>query len=190
MPPLFYSVWDSVAADSYRGGAAMAKPVPEVERELDGRVEALGFELVRAEWAGSARRPILRVRIDVKGGSDPGVGEGGVTVDDCAMVSRGLETWLDGLDAVPVSYVLEVSSPGVDRPLTRDRDWHRFVGRPVALKGPRPLGGRATYLEGELLGLDENVEGEEVVRIRLAGGDELEVARADVHEARLVFRWS
>jgi ribosome maturation factor RimP len=168
----------------------MAKPVPEVEGELEDRVEALGFELVQAEWAGSARRPILRVRIDVKGGSESGVGTDGVTVDDCARVSRGLETWLDGLDAVPVRYVLEVSSPGVNRPLTRDRDWIRFVGRPVALKGLRPLGGRATYLEGELLGLEQNVEGEEVVRIRLAGGDELEVARTDVREARLVFRWS
>jgi ribosome maturation factor RimP len=168
----------------------MAKPVPEVERELEDRIEALGFELVRAEWAGSAQRPILRVRIDVKGGSDPDDGSGGVSVDDCATVSRGLEAWLDGLEAVPVRYVLEVSSPGVDRPLTRARDWARFVGRSVAIKGPRPLAGRATYLEGELLGLDRDVRGEEVVRIRLAGGDELEVARTDVHEARLVFRWS
>jgi len=168
----------------------MAKPVPEVERELDGRVEALGFEIVRVEWAGSARRPILRVRIDVVGGSEPGLGEGGVSVGDCATVSRGLEPWLDELDAMPPGYVLEVSSPGVERPLTRDRDWSRFSGRQVALKGSRPLGGRATYLEGELLGLDRDIEGEEVVRIRLAGGDELEVAKEDVREARLVFRWS
>jgi ribosome maturation factor RimP len=168
----------------------MAKPVPEVERELDGRIEALGFEVVRVEWAGSARRPILRVRIDVMGGSEPGDGEGGVSVGDCATVSRGLEPWLDELDAMPSGYVLEVSSPGVERPLTRDRDWSRFLGRMVALKGSRSLGGRATYLEGELLGLDRGAGGEEVVRIRLAGGDELEVAKEDVREARLVFRWS
>ena len=168
----------------------MAKPVPEVERELDRRVEALGFEVVQVEWAGSAARPVLRIRIDVPGGSDPRERRGGVTVDDCAAVSRGLEGWLDGLEAVPDRYVLEVSSPGLERPLTRDRDWIRYAGRQVALKGLRPLGGKATYLEGELLGLERDAGGREVVRVRLAEGGELEVFKEDIQGARLVFRWS
>lgn len=169
----------------------MAKPVPDVERELDDRVEALGFELVQVEWAGSAGRPILRIRIDVAGGSDPRDSTGGVTVDDCAAVSRGLEPWLDGLEAMPDTYVLEVSSPGVERPLTRERDWSRFVGERVALKGGETLlAGRATYLEGELLGSDRDGDGREVVRLRLGGGEELEIAKQDIRGARLLFRWS
>jgi ribosome maturation factor RimP len=158
--------------------------VPEVEGDLPSRVEALGFEVVRVEWAGNKRRPILRIRIDRPEAAD---GEG-VTVDDCAVVSRGLEPWLDALESVPDGYVLEVSSPGVDRPLTRDRDWERFTGRQVAVKGPEPLAGRATYLEGELGGLSEE-GGRRTVLLRLAGGDELRIPREEITEARLVFRW-
>ncbi|HSR42410.1 MAG TPA: ribosome maturation factor RimP [Longimicrobiales bacterium] len=169
----------------------MAEPIPEVERELDRRVEALGYELVHVEWAGSGGRPILRLRIDVRGGSDPRDPRGGVTVDDCAVVSRGLEPWLDGLESMPEPYVLEVSSPGVERPLTRERDWSRFVGEQVALKGGKTvLADRATYLEGELLGPGRDSAGREVVRLKLAGGEELEVVREDIRSARLLFRWS
>lgn len=169
----------------------MAKPVAEVERELDPRVEALGFELVHVEWAGSAGRPILRIRIDVRGGSDPRDSTGGVTVEDCAEVSRGLEPWLDGLEAMPGTYVLEVSSPGVERPLTRERDWSRFIGEQVALKGGKTvLAGRATYLEGELLGPGHDPDGREMVRLKLAGGEELDIVKQDIRAARLLFRWS
>lgn len=169
----------------------MAKPVPEVERELDRRVDELGFELVQVEWAGSAGRPILRIRIDVPGGSDPREATGGVTVDDCAEVSRALESWLDGVDALPDTYVLEVSSPGVERPLIREADWSRFAGEQVALKGGKAmLAGRATYLEGELLGPGTDAEGRQIVRLRLGGGEELEVAKEDIRAARLLFRWS
>jgi ribosome maturation factor RimP len=162
----------------------MAKAVPEVARELDARVADLGFDLVDVEWAGSARRPIVRIRIDVPPET---AGERAVTVDDCAVVSRGLEPWLDGLAAMPERYVLEVSSPGVDRPLRRRRDFERFVGETVAVKGDDVLAGRARRLEGELLGVSE--EGDRV-RLRLPGGDEVEVARSEIAGAHLVFRWS
>src|SRR5262245_18603784 len=139
----------------------MARPVPEVARQIEGRVEELGYELVDVEWAGSSARPLIQIRIDRV------VGEpGGVSVDDCARVSRALEPWLDGVEAIPERYVLEVSSPGVDRPLLRARDFERFAGKKVAVKGPAPLAGRATRLEGELLGLVQ-AEGEERVRLRL-----------------------
>ncbi len=162
----------------------MARPVPEVERELEARVERLGFELVDAAWAGSARRPILRIRIDVP----PDSGAEGVTVDDCATVSRGLEAWLDELEAVPERYVLEVSSPGVERPLVRSGDFARFAGQKVAVKGPDVLAGRATRLEGELLGL-AGEGGEERVKLRLPGGDEVEIPRDEISGAHLVFEW-
>lgn len=160
----------------------MARPVPEVDEELEERVEALGFDLVQATWAGSSGRPMLRLRIEVPGGDE------GVTVDDCAKVSRGLERWLDEHDRMPGKYVLEVSSPGVERPLTRRRDWSRFVGERVAVKGPEVLAGRATRLEGELLGLEE-VDGRDVVRLRLGGGDEVSIPREEISGAHLLFEW-
>ena len=161
------------------------KPVPGMERELEARVEDLGFELVEIQWAGSRHRPIIRVRID-RPGTLPG--EGGVAVDECATVSRALEPWLDEHEDVPERYVLEVSSPGVDRPLHRDRDFRRFAGEQVAIKGHDILAGRARRLEGELLGLDEE-NGNAVVRLRLPDGDEVGIPRGEIAGANLVFTW-
>lgn len=167
----------------------MAQPVPEVARELEARVDGLGFELVDVEWAGSRRRPILRLRID-RPGSGVGPGADGVNLDDCAVVSRALEAWLDEMAAVPERYVLEVSSPGVERPLVRPSDYSRFAGQQVAVKGERALAGRARRLEGELLGLDESDAEQVMVRLRLPGGDEVAVPLAEITGGHIVYRWS
>lgn len=160
----------------------MGRAVAAVERELERRVEALGYELVQAEWAGSSRRPLLRLRIDTPA-SAPG---SGVTVDDCSVVSRALEGWLDAVEEMPERYVLEVSSPGVDRPLVRDRDFERFRGERVAVKGRDVLCGRARRLEGELLGLHKEADS---VRLRLDDGTEVSVPRSEIRGAHLIFRW-
>ncbi len=161
------------------------KPLPGMERELEERVEDLGFELVEIQWAGSRNRPIIRVRIDRP---DAVPGEGGVAVDECATVSRALEPWLDAHEDVPERYVLEVSSPGVDRPLRKDRDFRRFAGEKVAVKGHDILAGRARRLEGELLGLDDE-DGDAAVRLRLPDGDEVRIPRSEIAGANLVFTW-
>ncbi|MEJ2541424.1 MAG: ribosome maturation factor RimP [Gemmatimonadota bacterium] len=165
----------------------MGREVPEITRELEARVGELGFEFVDVEWAGSARRPIVRLRVDRP---DSVPGETGVTVDDCAVVSRGLEPWLDEHPAMPERYVLEVSSPGVDRPLVRDRDFDRFAGEQVAVKGRKGelLAERASRLEGTLLGLTER-DGEVLVRLRLNNGDEVEVPRREIAGAHIVYSW-
>lgn len=157
---------------------------PIADAEFEARVGALGFDVVEVEWAGTARRPILRLRVDLPG-SSPGHG---VTVGDCERVSRALETWLDAHPHMPPQYVLEVSSPGVERPLVKRRDWVRFTGSEVAIRGPGPLAGRSTYLEGVLLGIDGE-EGEETVRLRLADGSEVAIPRREVARAHLIFRW-
>src|SRR5690606_11556010 len=107
----------------------------EIDRELEARIADLGYELVEVEWAGAARRPIVRIRIDRPGAA---VGEG-ITATDCARVSRALEAWFDEGGAMPERYVLEVSSPGVERPLRRPGDFERFAGQRVAVKGAAPL---------------------------------------------------
>ena len=162
----------------------MAKPIPGVADALDVRVEELGFELVEIEWAGSVRRPILRLRVDRPGESAL---DSGVSLEDCVTVSRGLEPWLDEHESVPEKYVLEVSSPGVDRALVRAHDFDRFAGQWVAVKGRDVLAGKARRLEGELLGLVRD-EGREIVRLRNNSG-EFDVPRDEIVRANVVYRW-
>ena len=150
---------------------------------LEERLLRLGFEVVRIEWAGHPRRPIVRLRIEHADPARP------VTLDDCARVSRALEPWLDRQESLADSYLLEVSSPGLERPLTRDRDFNRFRGRRVALKGNGPLHGAATRLEGELLGLDTGADGTASVALRLPTGDEIRLSRDRIAGARLVHEW-
>jgi ribosome maturation factor RimP len=164
----------------------VATAIPEIDRELEARVERLGMEVVEIEWAGSDRRPILRLRVD----HPESTPARGVTVDDCVRVSRELEPWLDEHPTLSEKYTLEVSSPGVERPLVRRRDFVRFRGETVAVKGRAPLGGtRSSRLEGVL----EAVHGGEeqyVVQIRRTGGDLVEVSREDIQRANLVYRWN
>src|SRR6266699_4767331 len=95
------------------------------------RLEALGFDLADLRIGGTPNRPLVQVRIDT-----PPPSWRGVTVDDCAAASRALEAWLDEGAGGPLGnrYVLEVSSPGIERPIRWHRHWVRFVGRDVNVK--------------------------------------------------------
>jgi len=152
---------------------------------IENGLEALDFELVELETAGSSARPILRLRIDRAPGAEEA---SGVTVDDCARVSRALEAQIEADARFPATYVLEVSSPGVERPLVRRTDFERFAGREVAVQGKAPLAGRARRLEGELLGV-RGEGAEETSGLRLAGGEEVQIPRREITRANLVFRW-
>jgi len=164
----------------------MAIPLPDLAEELEDCLGQMGFELVEAEWVGRANRPSLRIRMDVP---DSVPGETGVTVGQCAAVSRALEPWLDEHPGIPEQYVLEVSSPGVERPLTRPRDFSRFAGQQVVVKGKKLPGGQGNRLEGELLGL-ETGEGERVfVLLLLPSGEKLQVPFDGIQKAHLLYRW-
>ena len=167
-----------------RGELMAVRKLAAVDAELEGRVEALGFELVEVSWGGSSRRPILRLRVD-RPDSVPG---DGVTVADCARVSRALEAWLDELEGVPEQYVLEVSSPGVERPLSRTRDWERFAGQEVSVKGKQSLAGKGLRIQGLLLGWVEGPDGP-LVQVSLKDGEVVSIERDSIAEARLVYRW-
>ena len=155
----------------------------ELGEELETRLSRLGYELVQLQWAGGPRWPVIRLRVEREGLDRP------VSLDDCTTVSRGIEAWLDGDPRVPESYVLEVSSPGLERPLTRDRDFRRFRGHRIAVTGTEVLSGRSSRLEGELLGLVEEGNGAALIRLRLRGGDEVDVPKSRVAAARLVHDW-
>ena len=161
------------------------RAVPEIDQGLERRVDELGYEVVELRWGGSGRRPMLKLRID-RPDTVPGQG---VTVDECATVSRALESWLDEHEGLSERYVLEVSSPGVDRPLVRPRDFERFRGEHVAVSGKEVLLGKATRLEGELLGLAGEGTDEESVLLRLPSGEEVSVPRSEIRKAHLVFTW-
>ncbi len=108
-----------------------------------------------------------------------------MTVDDCARVSRAIEARLDAEPAIAGDrYVLEVSSPGVERPLRNAADWRRFAGKDVNVLS-EAVGGRADV---EIVGV-EGEPGSETVIVRDARGTDLRISLADVREARLVFHW-
>ena len=113
----------------------------DLRKLLEPGVKALGFELVDVELAGSHHHPTLRVYID---------SAQGVVVDDCARVSRQLSALLDVEDPLPGHYTLEVSSPGLDRPLVTPEDFRRYVGETIKVKMHEPVLGRKNF-SGRLL---------------------------------------
>ncbi|MGH7469996.1 MAG: ribosome maturation factor RimP [Longimicrobiales bacterium] len=156
----------------------------KLEQLVESHVESLGYELVEFEQAGSKTRPLLRLRID-RPDSQPGQG---VTIDDCSRVSRAIEHYLEAEGEVGERYVLEVSSPGIERPLHRRRDFERFAGREVAVKTQTPVGMHGKRIEGVLRGVRDARNGEEV-EIELANAERVSIPRHDIVRAHLVFRW-
>ncbi|MFQ5689879.1 MAG: ribosome maturation factor RimP [Gemmatimonadota bacterium] len=152
-----------------------------LEQTIRAVVEELGFEFVSLERGGSSRRPFLRVRIDTRE-SEPG--HSGVGVEDCTRVSRAVQQMLEVRDGLRSDYVLEVSSPGVERPLVRPEDYDRFAGRAVQLRGYEPLVGKDRVVVGTLVG--RVGEGHEKVAVELAG-ERVEIPLASVARARLVY---
>jgi len=137
---------------------------------LEPGVEALGFELIDAELTGSGSQTLLRVYID---------SPGGINVKDCAMVSRQLSTVLDVEDPIPGHYTLEVSSPGLDRPLVKRKDFERFTGADIRVKLFQPILGRRNFT-GRLKG----IAGDHIV-LEL-DKESYELAFENIEKARLV----
>jgi ribosome maturation factor RimP len=132
------------------------------------RLETLGFDLADLRIGGTPNRPLVQVRIDCPPRN--------VTVEDCTRASRALEEWLDAGGPLGNRYVLEVSSPGIERPLKWHRHWVRFVGRDVNAK----LAGL-----GRVRARIVAVPTEETVVLQPQGGPEREFRLADVKDARL-----
>ena len=140
-------------------------------------IATLGFELVDLRRAGVVQRPILQLRVD-RPDSRPGQG---VTADDCAVISRSLERFLENRAMVGLRYVLEVSSPGLERPLRTPDHWRRFIGRQARI--------RAAMLSGKTRLEIVAVPDEEHVVLRRDDGSELTVAFEDIRDAVLVVDW-
>ena len=107
--------------------------------------QSLGLEIVQVQYRREGGGLVLRIMIDRI--------DGGVNVEDCANVSRELSAVLDVEDPVGTPYHLEVTSPGLDRPLVKPSDFVRFQGREIILRTHKPVDGRKSY-RGTLDGLD------------------------------------
>ena len=114
---------------------------------IEARAEALiqpivaekQFELVDVEYVKEAGTWYLRAYIDKPGG---------ITVDDCEVVSRAFEAELDRVDLIPDSYILEVSSPGLGRPLKKEKDFQRALGQEIEIHTYRPIDGDKIFFGG------------------------------------------
>jgi ribosome maturation factor RimP len=132
--------------------------------------ESEGMELVLAELAIESGNTLLRFYIDKPGG---------VTMDDCSFISRELGDLLDVHLNIPVPYRLEVSSPGIDRPLTKEQDFETYKGKNVRIKTDTPIDGQRNF-NGSLLGLTNgNVE-------IMANDKAVAIPYARIKKARLV----
>ncbi len=141
---------------------------------LEPILEEIGLELVDVTLRTEMGRWILRVTIDC---------EGGVNVDHCAAVSRELSVHLDVEDLVPVKYFLEVSSPGLDRPLKEEKDFSRFAGRRVLIRTHRSVEGKRK-IGGNLEGIHQGI-----VIVALEDGRRIQVPVEDISSARLDYEF-
>lgn len=150
------------------------KKIEEIVAEFAGPiVTSHSFELVDVEFLKEGASWYLRIYIDKPGG---------ITIDDCKVVSEDISDILDKKDPIEQSYFLEVSSPGLDRPLKKDSDFERFKGELVEVKVFKPIDGRKVF-EGELLGLLDNK-----IIIKIDGKD-LEFERDQVAMVRRVIKF-
>lgn len=142
------------------------------EKFLIPILEEHQFELVDVEYVKEAGNWYLRAYIDK---------EGGITVDDCEVISRRLSDWLDKEDFIDDSYIMEVSSPGLGRPLKKDKDFERSLGDEVELRLFK-----ARSKQKEFTGVLKSYD-KESVTIELEDGTEETFARAELALIRLAF---
>src|SRR5262247_1135225 len=134
------------------GGADILEQV----RQTAARVaSSYGLEIFDVQYRREGQGMVLRVLIDRPGAAATAAES--VSVDDCARVSRDLSAILDVEDVVPGAYTLEVSSPGLDRPLRRAEDYRRFAGRRAKIVMREQVDGQ-TYFKGRLGGIDRDVD--------------------------------
>ena len=153
---------------------------PEAPASLEARLvaiiaptlESLGYELVRVAVLGR-ERPTVQVMADRADGSQ-------ITVQDCENISHTLSAVLDVDDPIPGAWSLEISSAGIDRPLTRAKDWNRFAGHLARAETAVPIDGRRRF-SGVVLGADDTE-----ARMRLDDGSEIVLPMNTIRRAKLV----
>ncbi len=146
-------------------------PANRIETIIAPTLQDMGFDLVRVRISGAQRRTlqIMAERLD----------DGTMTVEDCAAISRAVSTLLDVEDPIKGSYTLEVSSPGLDRPLTRPKDYTRFAGLEVKIELREPMDGQRRF-RGRIAGLADDQVQLDTEDTRVA------IPYADIERAKLI----
>ena len=140
--------------------------------ELAEQVAAsMGMEVVLVEIKGDGNRSIVRTFIDQPGG---------ITLDDCERFSKRFSVSLDVEDWIPFSYVLEVSSPGVNRPLVKEADFQRFCGKNAKVRTRSHIAGQRNF-KGKIVGVTEGR-----LELEVAPGKQVEIALTDIEKANLM----
>lgn len=145
-----------------------------IEELVQPIIDSNNFELVDIEYVKEAGEYYLRIFVDK---------EGGISLNECEVVSRALSEILDVKDPIKDNYYLEVSSPGLDRPLKKDKDFIRYQGRDVEIKLYKPLNG-SKQLEAELVGLTEDKKIKVII-----DNEEVEFDKKDVALIRLAIKF-
>jgi ribosome maturation factor RimP len=141
---------------------------------VESSLEEMGFELVDVEYLSRHGKWVLRLYIDK---------EGGVTLDDCARVSREIGDLIDVKDIIIHEYVLEVSSPGLDRPLKKEKDLKYAIGKKIKVKTAAPVEGRRNYT-GYLRNFQEGI-----LYMELESG-QVNLPWKEVDKANLVYEFN
>lgn len=147
----------------------MTELLRRIEDIVAPTIVGMGYELVRVAMSKGGT---LQIMVEPADGRP-------MSVEDCATLSRALSAVLDVEDPLPGSYTLEVSSPGIDRPLTRPKDYARWAGHVARLETAEPIEGRRRF-KGKLLGLTDGA-----VRLRLDDGKECDVPLSIISKAKL-----
>jgi ribosome maturation factor RimP len=150
----------------------MSEAAEQIRQILDPILLSMGLDLWDLEFQKQGPKWLLRVYIDREIG-------GGVTLQDCESVSRDLSAALDVEDIIPHAYTLEVSSPGLDRTLSKPEHFIRFAGSAVKIKTYQPINGEKVF-RGKLLGMADSV-----VTIELEAGTVLEIPMTNITKASL-----
>jgi ribosome maturation factor RimP len=150
---------------------ARLSQVQDLAQMFEPVIQSMGYELVGIEFSGGSQHGTLRVYIER---------EDGVSIDDCAAISHQISGILDVEEPIQQAYDLEISSPGVDRPLFNQEDYERFAGRMAKIKMAVALDGRRNF-KGELQGVSQS----RYVKIKV-DNQGYELPLSDIAKANLI----
>ena len=157
-----------MAQDELRASESLEAKITALAERV---AASLGMEVVLVEIKGGGNRSVLRTFIDQPGG---------ISLNDCERFSKQFSLLLDVEDWIPFSYTLEVSSPGLDRPLVREADFQRFSGKNAKVRTRLPLEGQRNF-KGRIVGISDGI-----LKLEVAPGKQIEVGLTQIERANLL----
>jgi len=153
----------------------MGQQAVKIASLIEPSLDALGYELVGVEYVAQGKHSILRVYIDTP--------EGGVDVNDCQKASHQISGVLDVEEPLSGQYTLEVSSPGLERPLFTAQHYERFTGERAEIRMHTPIDGQRKFV-GQLAGVEDNK-----LSLNLENDESVSLSLADIDKAKLKPEW-